>query len=241
MNATAAIAEIGHNKPPVHLLWKEEIDGLFEEATNWCDGEPIASQDQADKVGQLLDMIRTASKDCDKQRAAEKKPHDDAGKAVQALYKPLLDRADIAATACKKALTPWLQKVEDEKRAEAERIRKEAEEKARAAADLAAKTNADSLADQAALEDARNAAQQAQRAAGRADKDRAHVTGGARAVTLRTVYRAELADPIAALKFYKQRQPNELKEWLQLQADKDVRAGSRSIPGFNVIEEKVAV
>src|SRR3546814_6319433 len=46
----------------------------------------------ADAVGKLLDMIRQAKKAADEQRVIEKKPYDDAAKAVQTKYKPLIDK-----------------------------------------------------------------------------------------------------------------------------------------------------
>ena len=238
---SVAVAEVGHNAPPQHEIWAMHIDELFAEASNWCDGEPIDSQNKADEVGKLLDMIRTASKDCDKQRAKEKKPHDDAGKAVQALYKPLLDKAEMASSACKRALTPWLQKLEDEKRAAAAEAARIAEEKAEAARAAAWAAEKASLAEQAKVEALRAEAEKAEKIAARADKDRAHATGGQRAVTLRTSYKPVLVDAAAALKHYRDRQPDALKAWLTDQARQDVRAGSRSIPGFEIEEVKEAV
>jgi hypothetical protein len=85
----------------------------------------------ADAVSKLLDMIRKAKKEADDFRAAEKKPHDDAAKAVQEKWKPLITRCDLAADAAKKALTPYLEAVEREKRAVAEAARKAADEQAR--------------------------------------------------------------------------------------------------------------
>src|SRR3546814_8104364 len=72
----------------------------------------------------------------------------------------------------------------------------------RAATDLAA-------AEQA--EEARRVADKAEREAAKADKTKAHASGGSRAIGLRTYYTAELVDPVAALKHYKQAQPEALK------------------------------
>src|SRR3546814_4413489 len=57
---------------------------------------------------------------------------------------------------------------------------------------------------------------------------RSHASGGSRAIGLRTYYTAELVDPVAALKHYKQAQPEALKAWLLDQGQKDVSAGKRS-------------
>ncbi len=60
-------------------------------------------------------------------------------------------------------------------------------------------------------------------------------------MSLRSVWTPTLTDPCAALKHYRERQPDELKAWLLSQAEKDVRAGARSIPGFEISETKKAV
>jgi hypothetical protein len=94
-------------------LFKEEVDDLLLEARNYLDGDPIANEQQAEAVSSLLNRLRRVSKDADAARATEKRPHDDAAKAVQAKWKPIIDKADLAATTAKQALAPWLQQVED--------------------------------------------------------------------------------------------------------------------------------
>src|SRR3546814_5281822 len=71
-------------------------------------------------------------------------------------------------------------------------------------------------------------------------KAKAHASGGSRAIGLRTYYTAELVDPVAALKHYKQAQPEALKAWLLDQGQKDVSAGKRAIPGFAIKEDRRA-
>jgi hypothetical protein len=46
--------------------------------------------------------------------AEEKKPHDERCKAVQAKWKPIIDKADLATSTAKEALAPWLRKVEEQ-------------------------------------------------------------------------------------------------------------------------------
>lgn len=231
----------GHNAPPPYEAFSLHIEELIENAKQFLDGEPIANQGQADEVGKLLDMIRTAKKDADKERAAEKKPHDDAGKAIQAKWKPLLDRCDIATDTAKKALVPWLEKLEAEQRAAAAKAREEAEAARLAAleAERAAKASVDLEAAERA-EQARKDADIAQAQANRADKAKAHAAGGSRAIGLRSYWIAELVDPVAALKHYKQAQPELLKAWLLEQAQKDANAGKRTIPGFAINEDRRA-
>jgi hypothetical protein len=220
-------------------LFGEELDDLLLEARNYLDGEPIANEEQAEAVSSLLNRLRRVGNDADDARKAEKKPHDDAAKAVQAKWKPILDKADLAASTAKQALALWLQKVEEKQRHEAELARQEAERLAR----IAAETHAQAAGNFEAAEDAERlikAAAQAERFAAKAEKAKPLATGGERAIGLIDRYTPELTDPVAALHHYRATQPNELKAWLLDQARKDVRAGSRSIPGFTVIHERIA-
>lgn len=236
-------AIIGANNPPVDPFdgFAAHFDTLRTEAGNWLDGSAIQSQAQADEVSRLMDEFRRAAKDADKARAEEKRPHDEAAKAVQAKWKPLLDGAERAVELCKKTLSPWLQRIEEEKRAAAEAARLEAEAKAAAAAeamraapetDIAAREAADAL-----VQDAKAAEQ----SANRAEKDRAHATGGQRATTLRSYFTPVLTDPKAALLHYVAQRPEDVKEFLTSLAKQEVSAGKRSIPGFDVIEERRVV
>ncbi|MCD1645214.1 hypothetical protein [Aurantimonas coralicida] len=251
--SNAAIATIGHNRPPEAIdeeptpfdLSRQEIDALYEEATHWLDGEPIESQEVANKVAKLMADIRAAAKTADERRKAENEPFDKGKAEVQSWYNPLIQKergkADLALSTCKKALAPFLQKQEDEKRrveaaarAEAERLRQEAEEKVRAAsgADLAKKAEAE-----AAL----SLAKSADKVANRAAKDRAGAFGGARAASLRTRYRAEITDMREFARFVWVNHLPELEEFLQRIAQQRVDGKSRDIPGVTVVEQKVAV
>jgi hypothetical protein len=239
--ASAAIAVPGHNNPPTPFDdCERKVLDLFDEAKNFLDGEPISSQDMADAVSKLLDMIRKAKKEADDFRAAEKKPHDDAAKAVQEKWKPLITRCDLAADAAKKALTPYLEAVEREKRAVAEAARKAADEQAQAAQE-ALRASRDDLAAREQAEAMLAEAKKADAAASRAEKDRAQGKGGARAVSLRTTYVAEVGDYTSLAKWVWQHDAETLREWLDEYAAQKVRAGRRDLPGVNVIEKKEAV
>ncbi len=250
MGAVAEIAAdvdrlgIGGNLPPEpspHDAFTAHIDDLFAEACNFLDGAEIASEGEANAVSALLDQIRKASKDADKARAEEKKPHDDAAKAVQARWKPLLDKADLAVNAAKKALAPWLMKVEAENRAKAEAARKEAEEKAAAARAALAVVDTSNLAAQAEAEALVKDAAKAEKFATKAEGAKAHATGGARAVGLRSYFHPELIDPAEALAHYRATQPGALRAFLLSLAETDVANGARKLPGFDVIETRRAV
>jgi hypothetical protein len=221
------------------VLFAEEIDDLLLEARNYLDGEPIANDDQATAVSSLLNRLRRVSKDADAARAEEKKPHDLAAKAVQQKWKPLLDKADLAASTAKQALAPWLRAVEDRQRAEADRAAMEAARLAQEAAAVhrAAAGNLQATEDAERLLEAADAAR---KDAAKADKAKAHATGGERAIGLVDVFTPEMVDPVEALKHYRTRNPLGLKAWLLDQAKADVRCGLRDIPGFTINHERVA-
>lgn len=237
-----AIASIGHNAPPPLEAHRLHIEELMENARQFLDGEPITTQGQADAVGKLLAMLREARKGAEDARTAEKAPHLEAGRAVDAAWKPLTESVATAEGIAKKALAPFLvaeQARKDAEAAEARRIAAEAAERARkeiedanAGADLAARERA---------EETVKAADAAAKEAAKLEGSRAKVAGGPRAVSLRSVWTATLVEPVEALKHYRATQPDALKAWLSDQADADVRAGSRSIPGFSITEDKVAV
>lgn len=227
------------NAPPVEAMGMH-IDDLYDEAKGILDGAGVQSDADAQMVAKLLGMTRQAKKDADAQRAAEKKPHDDAAAAVQTAWKPLLAKCDLVTDTCKKALAPYLEAKEAEQRAEAARVAKAAEEARNAA--LAARQAAP-VSDLAAREDAERLdaiARDAEKQAARAGKTKAHATGGSRAIGLRSYWIAKLVDPVAALNHYREHQPEALKAWLVDQAQRDANAGSRVIPGFAINEERRA-
>lgn len=220
-------------------LFAEEVEDLLLEARNYLDGEPIANEQQAEAVSSLINRLRRVSKDADEARKAEKKPHDDAAKAVQAKWTPLISKAELATTTAKQALAPWLQKLEEQHHHEADLARAEAERLAQIAAEAHAKASGNLEA----IEDAERllkAAAGAQQYAAKAEKQKAHARGGERAIGLVDRFTPELTDACAALKHYREHQPAALKAWLVEQAEADVRAGARSIPGFDIHHDRIA-
>lgn len=232
-------AVIGSNAPPPLIAHISNIEDLYAEARLWLDGKPIASDADAEGVAKLLTQIREARKAADEQRKVEKKPHDDAGKAVQEAWTPLLAKCDLAAGAAKDALTPWQIAKEAEQRAAADKARKEADDAAeRAQAALRASTNLEARED---AEELLKAAGKADKAAKRLDNAKPQVSGGGKAIGLRTYWIAEMADRRLALAHYMTTRPDDLTAWLLDMAQKDVSAGKRDIPGINAKEDKRAV
>jgi hypothetical protein len=235
---------IGHNNPPEPTPIeeaRETISLLDLEASNWFDGAPIENQAQADAVAKLLDDARKAEKRFDGERKAEKKPHDDAAKAVDAKWKPILADFGRIVEVAKAAQTPWLIKLDDEKRAREDAARKEADEKAAAALKLAQEADgslAAAKARDAAIEDAKRAEQAAVRAAN--DKAAAKGAGMARSVSLRTTWRSDVQDRRAILNHIAKTAPDDLTAFVEEWAAKAVRAGARELPGVRIYEERAA-
>jgi hypothetical protein len=234
------------NSTPFDLI-VESIEDLIGEARNYADGSPVETQGQADDVSRIIDGLNLNAKALDAERVVEKAPLDKQIAAIQDRYNIwIADRKNKtpgkvfkAVDALKASLQPYLAKLDAEKR-EAERVAREAVDKAardaaeamRAAAanDLQAREEAEAL-----IADAEAAQKLAKAAAG----DKAHATGGSRAMGLRSVWKATLTDSHAAAAHYWRTNPDAFTSLLQKLADDDVRAGKRSVPGFDVVEARV--
>jgi hypothetical protein len=237
------MSNIGHNNPPSSPfeLATESVDLIYLEAKNWMDGEAIENQAQADAVSTILDQLRQVKKGVDEARITEKKPFDDAAKEVQERYKPLLTKCDTAASACKSTLTPWLEKLDAEKRAkeaaakaEAERLAKEAQdaiEAARGGNDISALEQRE-----AAIE----AAKRAEADANRASKDKAHASGGGRAIGLRTRKFCRMTDRQEAARYFWKKNQDRFDALLLEMAEEERKSGKSDIPGFVIEEERTA-
>lgn len=238
------VAQMGHNNPPEPTpleTAKETISLLDVEAANWFDGTPIESQAQADDVARLIDAARKARAKFDNDRKAEKKPHDEAAKAVDAAWKPVIADAERIVEIGKAAQTPWLIKQDEAKRALEEATRKAAEEAAAEARRLAEQADgslAAAKARDAAIEDAKRAEWVAQQAAN--EKASAKGAGMTRAVSLRTTWRCEVKDRRALLNHIAKTHPDDLSAFLDEWAARAVRGGQHELPGVEAWAEKAA-
>lgn len=234
----------GHNNPPEPTPFEAiqvHIEDLTETAKGFLDGTGVTTQAEADALAKLMDEGRKASKAADAARAEEKKPHDEAAKAVQAKWKPLIEAGDRIVTICKQALAPYLEAQEAEKRRIAEEARKGAERKAQEAAAAARAAAATDLAAQEQAEALAKEAKAALTAANKADKDKAHGVGGSRAATLRTTYRPVMVDGVEAARWAWQTRREECEAFFLSLAVTAVREGRHQIPGFDVIAERSVV
>lgn len=243
---SVAIAEIGHNNPPLTPFeaCKLHIDDLMIECRNWCDGAKVENQDQADVVSRLIEDIRLAHKAADEARIAENEPFD-AGKAeVQARYAPLIadlktvkGKTVLADIALKAALKPFLDAEKARKQAIEQAAQAEAQRAAEAAAAAMRAAAPDNLEEREAAEELVEAVRLAEKTAARAANDKAQAHGGSKALGLKTFHKPYLTDRKAALMHYAANRPDDLVAFLVGLAEADVREGKRQIPGFDVREE----
>ena len=212
---------IGGNNPPPEATFGMHIDDLFSLLSDTLAGGEVKTPEQEAAIDGLLDDFRNAAKDADKARADEKKPHDEAGKQVQAKWKPITEKADRGVAACKAALTPYriaLQRAKDEA---AHIAREEAEAKVKAAMEAIAK--ADDLETAYLAEQQVKAAGKLEAQANRIERS---PTG------LRTSWEAKITDRTAALKSYLNRHPEAFVELIQRLADQDARGARPQVPGI---------
>lgn len=247
-------AVIGANNPPEPTpfdLSREEIDGLFMEANNWLDGEAVTTQAQADAIAKIITDLRAAVNTADARRVTENKPFDTGKAEVQARYNPYIKepnkaglgggKAYLAIETCKKAIAPFLKRQDDQKKAEAELARREAEEKQKAAHEAFLTSDSANLAERQNAERLATEAKDLAAYANRAEKDRGVVRGGGRAITLRTVYSAEITNETDFARFVWANHKTDLSQFLEGLADRLVKAGRREIPGVAVLTNQVPV
>ena len=218
------------------IAFSMAVDDLYAEAANFVDGAPVETQGQADALATIITSAKQIRKDADAARKEEKQPHDDAAKAVQEKWKPILTRIEDVISAIQKPLTEGLQTQEAERERLAQEARAEADRLAAEA--VAAARTSGSLTDLTATRELQDAAVKAGKNANRAEKAKSHVHGGGRAIGLRTYWQAEMTDSAAALRWARDTHPDDLKEFLRELAGKAVNAGAREIPGFTVTQQR---
>ena len=227
----------GDNNPPEPIHYNEDrfqhfSDGLdrFNTAAKvWLEIKTVDTAERAEKLNDFLGGAKKLKNQIELQRKADKKPHMDAGVAVDLAYNTL------AATLVKvdKAVRPKLdaymvaEKVKaDAIKAEEQRVAREAEEEAQR-----------KLAAAAEDENAAKAAEAAAKTAKKAVKTNVgSATGGGRTAALREYKSAEILVITQVFLHYKDRP--EVHDLLKRLADADIRAADvdhSKIPGIKVI------
>lgn len=236
----AARHGIGGNQPPEHERLLMELEDVHLEAQNFLDGEEIETDGQADAVAAFVKKARALKKEAEEARKAEKEPHLEAGRAVDAKFKPITTRADVIVKAANAPLARYLERLEQRRREEAEQARRdaelaqrEAEAKRRAAEE---KGNLDELE---AAEAAQDEADELFKDAKKAEKQKANIGGGdgSRAIGLRTKTEVEVVDNRALLNHIIKTNPEPLREWLREYAK---RALPTHLAGCEYTQKRVA-
>ncbi len=223
------IAPIGDNNPPADAAFGIHVDSLFTLLSDTLAGGDVTTDEQEAAIDAILDDFRKAGADAEKARKAEKKPHLEAGRAVDAKWKPVTDKATRGGNACKDALTPYRTAKQAAKDKAAREAREEAEARQKAA--QAALKASDDLEAKFAAEQQIEAAAKLVAVANKIDRS---------ATGLRTFYEAEITDRGAALRHYLTRSPERFEALIQQLADEDARTTRAPTPGVQFIERKKA-
>lgn len=242
------VAVAGHNAPPEPTPYeaaRERIETLYQQAADYLDGEPLATQGQADDVSKLMRMISEEIAVAEAARKAEKAPHDAIIKEIQDRWnllvgdtKTVTGKAVLAVATCKKALAPWLQKLAAEQEAAAKAAREEAARKQHEAQEAMRAATADNLAARDAAEELARAAAAADRAARAAEKAKPHAGTYGRAAHLRTYHDATVTDGAAFHRWCVRNDRDAMTAYLARRAQELTDANIRRLPGVTVNDRR---
>jgi hypothetical protein len=236
----------GHNNPPPYdeaalEKTKSTVDKFLAAADVWRKTE-ITSEKMAGQLGDMITGLRELGAQVEAERKAAKKPHDDAGKAVQAVYVPMTDRVDRALDTCLKRLKVYVdkRKAEDEAKRQKEIAEAaEAERLAKLAAMDAAQTG--SVEDEArAAEQAKEAEAKAKAAAKPVSGGVKSASGGGRTVAERSRMTVEIDRKRLSSLFLHYQHDHEVFEVLQKLANREANSaafpkdGSGNIPACTI-------
>lgn len=227
--------EIGHNSGDLSL--KEEIEERASIALEWLATNGIKTKVDADMAANYRAALLELKKRAETEHKTAKAPHLEAGRKVDATYKPLIDTADGAAATVRTELGKYLAKVEAEERAKADAARKAEEARVRAemerqAIELAKRMQEDPIA--ALTEPAPELPVM------RAPPEPVKVTAGGqrgRVTSLKTVVSYVVTDHAKALAFFAEN--DDVRQLIASLATKASKAGV-TVPGVERKEERVA-
>ncbi len=240
---------LGHNNPPDVFgaeptpaeLAMERGKKALEAATESFRKGGAKTQEEADAAGGLVAQVDAAHKELERIRKEEKKPHIDAGNAVQAKYGPIIRNLKDAAESLKdRRITPFLKgQLENKMAAEAEALKK-AQEKQILADALEKQRNAGDFSAAFKADEAVQQAKDAQRLAEEAAKQKVGAKHGAakRATSLRTFKTGRITDLTAFLA--NNLGEEDLIEACQKIANRRARSGE-VCPGMEINETQKAV
>jgi hypothetical protein len=130
-------ASIGHNNPPTALdEIKASSNAIIELAKSAITGDGNYTDAQIEQIEQIRDELKANRLKAIAQHKEDKRPHLEAGRKVDASYKPIIEQIKLCEAECNKPITERNLKLEEERQriaaeklAEAQRIEKEAQEK----------------------------------------------------------------------------------------------------------------
>ena len=194
-----------HNMPPEPVpaaRWAELVDNCNVWAKNVA---KINSPEQAGRAQAFVDQLRLETEAVQGAWKKEREPHDLALVALRIKYRPPLELLGIALDRMKWLASAWLDRERarlEHEAAERKRIAADAEVAARQAREQAAKAGAtvEAEAEARRIEEAADAL----RAAALKPVERAAIKGefSAKAMSMRTTWRAVITDETAALKHF---------------------------------------
>lgn len=187
------------NHPPEGEQAADEIQSAIDAALAELGTPPVVQAD-CDRLANHKDRLSKLYKTQEAERKAKKQPHLDAGAAVDAAYKPILSKIEDAGDKLKKAITAFLLKEEQRRRAEAIAEMKRQEEARQAAIKANAPPPEPALLPEV-------------------ERPKAGTAG--RAVSLRTYKSAVITDYAKALQHFAENA--EVRELIQTLADRAAR------------------
>ena len=215
----------GDNKGPKDAKHYEHIaQQAKEKAESWREYE-ISDKNQH-LIAADIEFAASARKNAEKDRKDIVQPFLDGQKRINGEFKPVIEDINDSEKFMRSLLAKHLAEVERKQREEAARKREEAEKKKREAEAL----ESDPLMGRQAQREAKASSIEADRA----ERQKPNVSGGgARAIGLRTYYKAEITDPKALVAHYAHRY--ELIDAAETLANAEIRGAkdkkSVSIPG----------
>lgn len=217
-----------HNNPPSAAdLFGAEIASLKERIAAF----PPITEANAGDARDLIGLAKKLAKDIDAKRDEEKRPHLEAGRTIDATFKPLVDAANAAPAPLSNALLAYVNEQKRLAAEAAEKARRMAQEEARRAAELA-----DDPILGEDVQDAAKLAQQKADVAAASVKTVATVKGseGFRAAGVRVSYRAKVTDYAALVAHYASHP--DVQAAAEKVANANIRAGKGviTIPGVEV-------
>jgi vacuolar-type H+-ATPase subunit H len=221
------VASIGHNNPPEPII---ELKDKYEEEKRLAVKfmkEPITTQEQADSVGPWAKRITEIAKEATKLHKDEKAPFLEKCREIDEKWRDLKEYPGNLVKKLKKHVEPYLLEQARKAREEQERLRREAEEKAKAA---------QAIKDEEERARAEKEAAKMQKQATAKISTNAGRTG--QKVSLRTVKVAVITDQDAFYQAVKDRP--ETCEFLQSLADKAARMDIQLEGMIIQTEEKAA-